>query len=65
MFKPLRIAYLLSHPIQYQSAMLRGLAAEPDLDITVFYGMDTTRKGIYDAGFGQHVTWDIPLLDAA
>ena len=61
--RPLRIAYLLSHPIQYQSAMLRGLAAEPDLDITVFYGLDTAGEGSFDTGFGRHVTWDVPLLE--
>lgn len=63
MTRPLRIAYLLSHPIQYQSAMLRELSAEPDIDITVFYGLDTTDHGSFDAGFGRHVTWDVPLLD--
>ena len=63
MDRPIRIAYLLSHPIQYQSAMLRGLAAEPDLDITVFYGLDTSGEGSFDAGFGHRVQWDVPLLD--
>ncbi len=61
--RPCRIAYLLSHPIQYQSAMLRELAMQPDLEIKVFYGMDTTGAGSFDPGFGQHVTWDVPLLD--
>ncbi len=61
--RPLKIAYLLSHPIQYQSAMLKELSTEPDLDLKVFYGMDTCTKGSFDEGFGRNVSWDVPLLD--
>lgn len=58
-----RIAYLLSHPIQYQSVMLRELADSDEFDITVFYGLDTVSEGSFDAEFGQHVKWDVPLLE--
>ncbi len=59
----LRVAYLLSHPIQYQSPLLRRLAQEPTLDLTVFYTSDFSVRSYRDEGFGVSVAWDIPLLD--
>lgn len=61
--KPLRLAYLVSHPIQYQAPLLRHIAADPDIDLTVFFGSDFSIRGYRDPGFGVDVTWDIPLLD--
>ncbi len=36
----IKLAYLVSHPIQYQAPLLRRIAQEPDIDLTVFYGSD-------------------------
>jgi glycosyltransferase involved in cell wall biosynthesis len=58
-----RLAYLVSHPIQYQAPLLRRIAQEPDIDLTVFYGSDFSVKGYKDEGFGVGVKWDVPLLD--
>jgi glycosyltransferase involved in cell wall biosynthesis len=58
-----RLAYLVSHPIQYQSPLLRRIAQEPSIDLTVFFGSDFSVKGYKDEGFGVEVKWDIPLLD--
>jgi len=58
----LRVAYLLSHPIQYQSPLLRHLARQPGLDLTVFYTSDFSLRSYRDAGFGIAVEWDVPLL---
>ena len=58
-----RLAYLVSHPIQYQAPLLRRIALEPDVDLTVFYGSDFSVRGYRDEGFGVGVKWDIPLLD--
>lgn len=58
-----RLAYLVSHPIQYQTPLLRRIAAEPDIDLTVFFGSDFSVKGYRDEGFGVDVKWDVPLLD--
>lgn len=58
----LRVAYLLSHPIQYQSPLLRRLASEPELDLTVFYTSDFSLRSYRDRGFGVPVQWDVPLL---
>ena len=59
----IRLAYLVSHPIQYQTPLLRRIAEEPDIDLTVFFGSDFSVRGYRDAGFGVGVKWDIPLLD--
>ena len=59
----LKLAYLVSHPIQYQAPLLRRIAQEPDIDLTVFYGSDFSAKGYKDAGFGVDVKWDTPLLE--
>ncbi len=59
-----RLAYLVSHPIQYQAPLLRRIAREPDIDLTVFFGSDFSVKGYKDQGFGGvGVKWDIPLID--
>ena len=59
-----KLAYLVSHPIQYQAPLLRRIAQEPDIELTVFYGSDFSVRGYKDEGFGGvGVKWDIPLLD--
>jgi len=59
-----KLAYLVSHPIQYQAPLLRRIAQEPDIDLTVFYGSDFSVRGYKDEGFGGvGVKWDVPLLD--
>lgn len=58
----MRLAYLVSHPIQYQVPLLRRIAQEPDIDLTVFYGSDFSVRGYKDDGFGVDLKWDLPLL---
>ena len=59
----LRLAYFVSHPIQYQSPLLRRLAQEADIDLQVFFSSDHTVHGYVDEGFGVKVAWDVPLLE--
>jgi len=61
--KKVRLAYLVSHPIQYQAPLLRRIAQEPDIELTVFFGSDFSLRSYQDEGFGVDVKWDIPLLD--
>src|ERR1700741_4060436 len=61
--KRVRLAYLVSHPIQYQAPLLRRIAQEPDIDLTVLFGSDFSVRGYQDQGFGVGVKWDVPLLD--
>jgi glycosyltransferase involved in cell wall biosynthesis len=58
-----RLAYLVSHPIQYQAPLLRRIAQEPDIELTVFFGSDFSLRSYQDEGFGVEVKWDVPLLD--
>ncbi|MGC1872564.1 MAG: glycosyltransferase family 4 protein [Acidobacteriaceae bacterium] len=58
----LRVAYLLSHPIQYQTPLLRLLGQQPGLELTVLYTSDFSVRSYHDKGFGTAVEWDVPLL---
>lgn len=58
-----RIAFLISHPIQYFSPLFQRMAAHPQIDLTVFYCSDESIRGGVDREFGRPVTWDIPLLE--
>jgi glycosyltransferase involved in cell wall biosynthesis len=61
----LRLAYFVSHPIQYQAPLLRRIAQEEDIDMTVFFSSDMSvrTQGFSDPGFGVSVKWDVPLLE--
>ena len=57
-----RIAYLVTHPIQYQAPLLRLISAQPDIDLTVFFQSDMSLRSYRDQGFGQSIQWDVPLI---
>lgn len=61
MARKIRLAYLVSHPIQYQVPLLRAVAAEPDIDLTVFFCSDYSLRAHRDEGFGRTIEWDVPL----
>jgi glycosyltransferase involved in cell wall biosynthesis len=61
--RKIRLAYLVTHPIQYQAPLLRRIAEDPDIDLTVFYGSDFSTKEFRAAGFDQVIKWDVPLLN--
>lgn len=61
--KKVRLAYLVTHPIQYQAPLLRRIALEPDIDLTVFFCSDFSVRKFVDKSFGCKIKWDIPLLD--
>jgi glycosyltransferase involved in cell wall biosynthesis len=61
--KKVKVAYLVSHPIQYQAPLLRRIAQEPDIELTVFFGSNFSVQEYVDKGFGVDVKWDVPLLD--
>ncbi len=64
MTNKVKLAYLASHPIQYQAPLLRRIAQEPDIELTVLFGSDFSVRGYKDKGFGGvGVKWDVPLLD--
>jgi glycosyltransferase involved in cell wall biosynthesis len=57
----IRIAYLVTHPIQYQAPLLRRIAAAPGIDLTVFFCSDFSLQGYLDPFFGKIINWDVPL----
>jgi glycosyltransferase involved in cell wall biosynthesis len=61
--KPIRVAHLVSHPIQYFAPLYREMAGREEIDFTVFFYSDATTREFIDPGFGRAVTWDTPLLD--
>jgi glycosyltransferase involved in cell wall biosynthesis len=58
-----RLAYLVSHPIQYQAPLLARIAREPGIDLTVFFASDHSLRPFLDPGFGVEISWDVPLLE--
>jgi len=59
----LKLAYVTSHPIQYQAGLFRTLAARPDVDFKVFFGSNMGVNAYFDSGFGRELKWDVPLLE--
>ena len=57
-----RIAYLVSHPIQYQAPLLRRIAAQNDFDLTVFFASDFSVHRHIDKDFQKEINWDVDLL---
>jgi glycosyltransferase involved in cell wall biosynthesis len=60
--RPVRIAVLNSHPIQYFAPLYAYLNAAPDLEVTALYLSDFSIRGGKDAGFGRPVQWNFDLL---
>lgn len=60
--KPIRLAWLATHPIQYQAPLLRAIAQCPDIDLTAIFFSDFSTRGFVDPGFGRAIEWDTPLL---
>jgi glycosyltransferase involved in cell wall biosynthesis len=60
--KPVRVAVLNSHPIQYAAPLYAYLGREPSLALTALYCTDYSLRGGRDAGFGREVVWDVDLL---
>lgn len=58
----LRLAFVLTHPIQYYSPWFRWMAEHAEFDLHVCYAITPT-PAAQAAGFGSPFEWDIPLLD--
>lgn len=56
----MRLAIVVSHPIQYYAPIFRALAARCELH--VFYGTRLTPQQQAIAGFGTAFDWDVDLL---
>ncbi|MFN8625552.1 MAG: glycosyltransferase family 4 protein [Candidatus Binatia bacterium] len=58
---PLRLAFIVSHPIQYYAPLYRRLAQRDDIAIKVFFTWHAGQAAVHDHGFKTPVAWDIPL----
>jgi len=59
----MRLAYIVSHPIQYQAPLLRRLAGESWVRMKTFFLTNSGAQPFHDTGFNQTIEWDVPLLD--
>jgi glycosyltransferase involved in cell wall biosynthesis len=58
-----RVAFVVSHPIQYIAPLYQRLARRDDVAIKVFFTWHAGGKAIEDRGFGRAIAWDIPLTE--
>ena len=58
-----RLAYLVTHPIQYQAPLLRRIAADPEIDLTVFFASTISVGRFYEKSFGREIAWESDLLE--
>ncbi|HKU99238.1 MAG TPA: glycosyltransferase family 4 protein [Vineibacter sp.] len=61
--KKYRVAYLVTHPIQYQAPLLHLINADPDIYLKAFFASDFSARHFVDPEFGQKIEWDVPLLE--
>src|ERR1043165_3902572 len=59
----LRLAIIVSHPIQYYVPIYQLLAKQNDVEVKVFYTWHGGERAVLDQGFGKAVAWDIPLTE--
>ena len=56
-----RLAIVVSHPIQYFVPLYQRLASRDDVSVKVFFTWHAGQAPVEDRGFGLPVAWDIPL----
>lgn len=57
-----KLAFIITHPIQYHSPLFQLMTERDKVAIKVFYTKPPETKE-FDPAFGQKVSWDIPLLE--
>src|SRR4030095_10485877 len=61
--RKLRLAGVVSHPIQYHAPLFRCLTSHPDIDFTAIFLSDHGIRPTFDPGFGRVLAYDVPLLE--
>ncbi len=60
----LKLAIIISHPIQYNAPVFKEIANNPSIQLKVFYTWgEECLSNKFDPGFGKVIKWDIPLLE--
>jgi glycosyltransferase involved in cell wall biosynthesis/O-antigen/teichoic acid export membrane protein len=57
-----RIAFLLTHPIQYYAPLFRYLTQNASFSVKIYYQSACSVAGYFDRNFGRHIAWDNDLL---
>jgi glycosyltransferase involved in cell wall biosynthesis len=59
----IKVAYIVTHPIQYQAPLLRLLAASGEIELKVFFLSDFSLHAHHESAFAQTFKWDVNLTD--
>ncbi len=59
----IRLAHIVSHPIQYFAHRYRFIARRSEGTFHVFFGSRMGLEQYYDREFGQTFSWKMPILD--
>jgi glycosyltransferase involved in cell wall biosynthesis len=60
--RKLRVAHLVSHPVQYLAPIYREISKSQEIDFTVYFYSDSSLGKHFDAEFGREFEWSTPLL---
>jgi len=58
-----RLAYIVTHPIQYQAPLLRYLSHSDEIDLEVLFLSDFSLHEHYEQAFNHTFKWDVELTD--
>ena len=58
-----RLAYVVTHPIQYQAPLLRYLSSNGDFDLRVLFLSDFSLREHYERAYGRSFKWDVALTE--
>ena len=61
--KKTRLAFVVSHPIQYYAPIYQHFARRDDVEIKVFFTWHAGQSPVHDRGFGISFAWDIALTN--
>ena len=59
----LRLAHIVSHPIQYFAHRYRYVSRQVDGEFCVFFGSRMGLERYHDREFGQTFSWKMPILE--
>jgi len=60
--KKVRVAHLVSHPVQYLVPVYRQISKSAEIDFTVYYYSDESIGRHFDVEFGREFEWSTSLL---
>ncbi len=61
--RKLRLAIIISHPIQYYVPLYQRIAKREDVVLKVFFTWHAGEGAVEDPGFKQAIAWDVPLTE--